>query len=77
MNKISEFINSICDEELKLAIVELQEFRTSGILPYGTVRTLGLSLSELVGISRGEALVIIQRELLVRASFQWAGVTYA
>ena len=68
-------VESLTDQQLRLAIIELNDFKKTGILNEGILRGLIEHLAENQGIVFSMASVSLQFSLLSAASNKWLELT--
>jgi hypothetical protein len=72
MNKIVELFNNISDEELKLAVAEMEESQTTGYIKEGgVVRKYGKLTGEITGGFTTTDFFMVQMNLYKTAAFRW------
>lgn len=72
MNKLTEILDGITDNDLVVAIEELQELDDTGILPSGVIRYLSSLISTEVDIQVNHANSIITSYIYRTAAKKWA-----
>ncbi len=72
MNKITEIFQSISNQELNSAILEIKQSEKDGIIPLsGVVRKYANKVSEITGNSISTDLFMTQMNLIKQAAFRW------
>lgn len=73
-NIVQQILDSVSDEDLKLAMSEIKVLNTTGVLSPGVIRRVAADLNASTRMAMGDALSFVQRKLSERAAFYWAGI---
>lgn len=75
MNKVTEFLAAITDDQLRVALAEFKVLDETAELPQGLVRKLEAELAAHADISATNARKLLDTNLFRLAAYRWAGLS--
>lgn len=75
MNKVTEFLAAITDDQLRAALAEFKVLDETAELPHGLVRKLEAELAAQANISATNARNLLETNLFRLAAYRWAGLS--
>lgn len=75
MNKVTEFLAAITDDQLRTALAEFKVLDETAALPQGLVRKLEAELAARADISTTNARKVLETNLFRLAAYRWAGLS--